>query len=144
MVGLSWQCSTRIFSRGSIVSSWVATALSSRIRDRVPPILARARRRQPGPRLPGPANVLRAARAHPRLPPFIITGVRVTHGVGWRVIVGACGQMRLHHGRRHDTIAIIGWVMKNWVVDRLALCAGTPRLTLPADGDRTGAWSAFW
>jgi ABC-type nitrate/sulfonate/bicarbonate transport system permease component len=68
--------------------------------------------------------------------PFIITGVRLTYGVGWRVIVGAemissitgLGFM-IDDARwqlRPDvmvagmiTIAIIGWVMENWAFDWL-------------------------
>jgi ABC-type nitrate/sulfonate/bicarbonate transport system permease component len=68
--------------------------------------------------------------------PFIITGVRLTYGVGWRVIVGAemissitgLGFM-IDDARwqlRPDvmvagmiTIAMIGWVMENWAFDWL-------------------------
>lgn len=68
--------------------------------------------------------------------PFILTGVRLTYGVGWRVIVGAemissitgLGFM-IDDARwqlRPDvmvagmiTIAMIGWVMENWAFDWL-------------------------
>jgi sulfonate transport system permease protein len=68
--------------------------------------------------------------------PFIITGIRLTYGVGWRVIVGAemissitgLGFM-IDDARwqlRPDvmvagmiTIAMIGWVMENWAFDWL-------------------------
>jgi ABC-type nitrate/sulfonate/bicarbonate transport system permease component len=68
--------------------------------------------------------------------PFIITGVRLTYGVGWRVIVGAemissitgLGFM-IDDARwqlRPDvmvagmiTIAMIGWIMENWAFDWL-------------------------
>lgn len=68
--------------------------------------------------------------------PYIITGVRLTYGVGWRVIVGAemissitgLGFM-IDDARwqlRPDvmvagmiTIAMIGWVMENWAFDWL-------------------------
>ena len=68
--------------------------------------------------------------------PFIITGMRLTYGVGWRVIVGAemissitgLGFM-IDDARwqlRPDmmvagmiTIAMIGWVMENWAFDWL-------------------------
>jgi len=68
--------------------------------------------------------------------PFIITGVRLTYGVGWRVIVGAemissitgLGFM-IDDARwqlRPDimvagmiTIALIGWVMEQWAFDWL-------------------------
>jgi ABC-type nitrate/sulfonate/bicarbonate transport system permease component len=68
--------------------------------------------------------------------PYIITGIRLTYGVGWRVIVGAemissitgLGFM-IDDARwqlRPDimvagmiTIALIGWVMENWAFDWL-------------------------
>ena len=68
--------------------------------------------------------------------PFIITGIRLTYGVGWRVIVGAemissitgLGFM-IDDARwqlRPDvmvagmvTIVMIGWVMENWAFDWL-------------------------
>jgi ABC-type nitrate/sulfonate/bicarbonate transport system permease component len=68
--------------------------------------------------------------------PFIITGIRLTYGVGWRVIVGAemissitgLGFM-IDDARwqlRPDvmvagmiTIAMIGWIMENWAFDWL-------------------------
>ncbi len=68
--------------------------------------------------------------------PYIITGIRLTYGVGWRVIVGAemissitgLGFM-IDDARwqlRPDimvagmiTIAMIGWVMENWAFDWL-------------------------
>ena len=68
--------------------------------------------------------------------PYLITGVRLTYGVGWRVIVGAemissitgLGFM-IDDARwqlRPDimvagmiTIALIGWVMENWAFDWL-------------------------
>lgn len=68
--------------------------------------------------------------------PYIITGIRLTYGVGWRVIVGAemissitgLGFM-IDDARwqlRPDvmvagmiTIAMIGWIMENWAFDWL-------------------------
>ncbi len=68
--------------------------------------------------------------------PFIITGVRLTYGVGWRVIIGA-EMISSIHGLgfmiddarwqlRPDimvagmiTIAMIGWVVENWAFDWL-------------------------
>lgn len=68
--------------------------------------------------------------------PYIITGVRLTYGVGWRVIVGAemissiTGLGFLIDDARWQlrpdvmvagmiTIAMIGWVMENWAFDWL-------------------------
>ena len=68
--------------------------------------------------------------------PFIITGIRLTYGVGWRVIVGAemissiTGLGFLIDDARWQmrpdimvagmiTIAMIGWVMENWAFDWL-------------------------
>jgi ABC-type nitrate/sulfonate/bicarbonate transport system permease component len=68
--------------------------------------------------------------------PFIITGIRLTYGVGWRVIIGA-EMISSIHGLgfmiddarwqlRPDimvagmvTIAMIGWVVENWAFDWL-------------------------
>ena len=66
--------------------------------------------------------------------PFIIAGIRLTYGVGWRVIVGAemissiTGLGFLIDDARWQlrpdimvagmiTIALIGWVMENWAFD---------------------------
>ena len=72
--------------------------------------------------------------------PFIITGIRLTYGVGWRVIIGA-EMISSIHGLgfmiddarwqlRPDimvagmvTIALIGWLVENWAFDWLE--AGT-------------------
>jgi ABC-type nitrate/sulfonate/bicarbonate transport system permease component len=68
--------------------------------------------------------------------PFIIAGIRLTYGVGWRVIVGAemissiTGLGFLIDDARWQlrpdimvagmiTIALIGWVMENWAFDWL-------------------------
>jgi sulfonate transport system permease protein len=82
--------------------------------------------------------------------PYIITGIRLTYGVGWRVIVGAemissitgLGFM-IDDARwqlRPDimvagmiTIALIGWVMENWAFDWLE------RVTLERWGMKTAA-----
>jgi ABC-type nitrate/sulfonate/bicarbonate transport system permease component len=68
--------------------------------------------------------------------PFIITGIRLTYGVGWRVIIGA-EMISSIHGLgfmiddarwqlRPDImvvgmvmIAMIGWVVENWAFDWL-------------------------
>ena len=68
--------------------------------------------------------------------PFILTGIRLTYGVGWRVIIGA-EMISSIHGLgfmiddarwqlRPDimvvgmvTIALIGWVVENWAFDWL-------------------------
>lgn len=68
--------------------------------------------------------------------PFILTGVRLTYGVGWRVIIGA-EMISSIHGLgfmiddarwqlRPDvmvvgmlTIGLIGWVVENWAFDWL-------------------------
>jgi ABC-type nitrate/sulfonate/bicarbonate transport system permease component len=81
--------------------------------------------------------------------PYIITGVRLTYGVGWRVIVGAemissitgLGFM-IDDARwqlRPDvmvagmiTIAMIGWVMENWAFDWLE------RVTIERWGMKSG------
>jgi ABC-type nitrate/sulfonate/bicarbonate transport system permease component len=81
--------------------------------------------------------------------PYIITGIRLTYGVGWRVIVGAemissitgLGFM-IDDARwqlRPDvmvagmiTIAMIGWVMENWAFDWLE------RVTLERWGMKSG------
>ncbi|MGH8429652.1 MAG: ABC transporter permease, partial [Solimonas sp.] len=66
--------------------------------------------------------------------PFVITGLRLTYGVGWRVIVGAemissiVGLGFLIDNARWQlrpdimicgmtTIAMIGWVSENWFFD---------------------------
>lgn len=82
--------------------------------------------------------------------PYIITGVRLTYGVGWRVIVGAemissitgLGFM-IDDARwqlRPDvmvagmiTIAMIGWVMENWAFDWLE------RVTIERWGMKSGS-----
>ena len=82
--------------------------------------------------------------------PYIITGIRLTYGVGWRVIVGAemissitgLGFM-IDDARwqlRPDimvagmiTIALIGWVMENWAFDWLE------RVTLERWGMKSAA-----
>jgi NitT/TauT family transport system permease protein len=82
--------------------------------------------------------------------PYIITGIRLTYGVGWRVIVGAemissitgLGFM-IDDARwqlRPDimvagmiTIALIGWVMENWAFDWLE------RITLERWGMKSAA-----
>ena len=81
--------------------------------------------------------------------PYIITGIRLTYGVGWRVIVGAemissitgLGFM-IDDARwqlRPDvmvagmiTIAMIGWVMENWAFDWLE------RVTIERWGMKSG------
>jgi ABC-type nitrate/sulfonate/bicarbonate transport system permease component len=68
--------------------------------------------------------------------PFILTGVRLTYGVGWRVIIGAemissiTGLGFMIDDARWQlrpelmiagmiTIALIGWIVENWAFDRL-------------------------
>lgn len=82
--------------------------------------------------------------------PFMLTGVRLTYGVGWRVIIGA-EMISSIHGLgfmiddarwqlRPDimvvgmlTIGLIGWIVENWAFDWLE------RVTIDRWGMKSGA-----